>query len=349
MAIAKKIRVLVVDDSMLFVETISKLLSTDESFEIVGSAQNGADALYKANALKPDIITLDIEMPVMDGLTFLKNIFPVYTCPVVVVTSLAVDAFEAMSLGAVDFVRKPVITKSCELEAFGRKLRSIIKIASNAKIIKTDSRTYSVTQKNTANSMKLNSKSIIAIGASTGGTEALPRVLTKLPYNSPPVVVVVHMPEGFTSMFAQRLNGLCKQEVCEAVSGQYLKQSQIVIARGGKHMRVFRDNYGYFVSLAPGEKVKGHCPSVEVLFDSVAAASGRDAVGVILTGMGSDGASGLLAMRKAGAYTIGQDEDSCVVYGMPRVAYNIGAVCVQKPVDEISDEIVRWLSTPRNL
>lgn len=340
----RKLRVLVVDDSLLYVETISRLLSAEGDIEIIGRASNGADALFKAKELKPDVITLDVEMPVMDGLTFLKNLFPVYICPVVVVTSTPIDAFEAMSRGAIDFVRKPVVTKTNELEEFGKKLRSIVRIASNAKVIKTADRVYKVAPVGNIVTMKTNPKSIIAIGASTGGTEALPKVLKKLPLNTPPIVVVIHMPEGFTSMFAQRLNGMLKHEVLEAKSGMYVKNSQIIIAQGGKHMKVFADSKGYFVSLSSGEKVSGHCPSVDVMFESVAAAAGKEAVGVILTGMGSDGANGLLTMRKSGAYTIGQNEESSTVYGMPKVAKDIGAVAVQRDIHAIGDEIVRYFT-----
>lgn len=339
----RKLRVLVVDDSLLFVETLSRLLAAEGDMEIVGTALNGADALFKAKNLRPDIITLDIEMPIMNGITFLRNLFPVYTCPVVVVTALPVDAFEAMSAGAVDFVKKPVITKASELDEFGKKLRGIVRISSNAKVIRTADKVYNVSPKDDR-AVKYNIGSIIAIGASTGGTEALPKVLERLPQDCPPVAVVLHMPEGFTAMYAQRLNRMLEREVVEARHGMYLKRSQVVIAQGGRHMRILRDANGYFVSVSRGEKVSGHCPSVDVLFESVAQTAGRNAVGVILTGMGADGASGLMRIRKAGGRTIGQDEETSVVYGMPKAAYEAGAVEVQRPLSEIGTEIVRRLT-----
>jgi len=336
----KKIRVLIVDDSILFREVLCKSLGLDSHIEIVGSAVDSYDALEKIQQLDPDVVTLDVEMPKMNGIDFLKTLIPEHPLPVVVVSALPINAFEALNAGAVDFVKKPLIKHPGELNAFISELLVKIKIASTARIKRGPFMTPLPVSRlvNTSHDM------ICAIGASTGGTEAILEVIKDLPATSPGIVVVQHMPPVFTNMYAQRLDKLCKMRVKEAQNLDRVQKGQVIIAAGEYHMQLARDRDGYYIKSEQGSKVSGHCPSVDVLFDSVAAVAGRKAIGVILTGMGSDGANGLLKMRQKGAYTIGQDKESSIVYGMPMVAYNIGAVTKQMPLPRISGEIIRYLN-----
>ncbi len=344
----KKIKALIVDDSLLFREVLSKFIREDESIEVVGTACDSFDARDKILKLRPDVITLDVEMPKMSGIDFLKKLMPQYPLPVVVVSSTPENAFAALEAGAVDFIKKPVIKSPNDLKDFSLVLNEIIKAASQSKVktgfqfssSKPAVQPPSVTVKTPV----ATNNSIIAIGASTGGVEALVNILPRLPANLPPILVTQHMPEKFTEMFAKRLNRLCNFEVQEAVDGTRLTSGLCLIAAGGYHLSLMKDSRGYYVSSKPGEKVSGHCPSVDVLFNSVAKIAPENTIGVILTGMGKDGANGLLSMKNAGAYTIGQDKDSCVVYGMPMVAKQLGAVAVQKPLDDIPNTILNHLS-----
>ncbi len=336
-----KIKVLVVDDSFLFRSYMMKELSVFDDIEVVGVAMDAEEARVKITELKPDVVTLDIEMPGMNGIDFLKTYLNEYRLPFIVVTSKPEYAFDAMSAGAIDFVNKSSMRTSDDGKNFIRKLVNRIRVAKSAKI-----RTLS--EKSGLNPVvsrpvgisENNSGRIIALGASTGGTEALIEVVKRLPANSPPVVIVQHMPANFTKMYAARMNSCCPMNVKEAEDGDRLVNGQAIIAAGEFHLTLEKDARGYYVKSRRGEKVSGHCPSVDVLFESVARNAGKDAIGAILTGMGSDGAEGLLKMRNAGAYTIGQDEESCVVYGMPGVAYKIGAVMKQLPLNGIAEEIL---------
>ncbi|MGN0589074.1 MAG: chemotaxis response regulator protein-glutamate methylesterase [Ruminiclostridium sp.] len=336
-----KIKVLVVDDSFLFRSYMMKELSVFDDIEVVGLAMDAEEARVKITELKPDVVTLDIEMPGMNGIDFLKTYLNEYRLPFIVITSKPEYAFDAMSAGAIDFVNKSSMRTSDDGKSFIRKLVNRIRVAKSAKI-----RTLS--EKSGLNPVvsrpvgisENNSGRIIALGASTGGTEALIEVVKRLPANSPPVVIVQHMPANFTKMYAARMNSCCPMNVKEAEDGDRLVNGQAIIAAGEFHLTLEKDARGYYVKSRRGEKVSGHCPSVDVLFESVARTAGKDAIGAILTGMGSDGAEGLLKMRNAGAYTIGQDEESCVVYGMPGVAYKIGAVMKQLPLNGIAEEIL---------
>lgn len=336
-----KIKVLVVDDSFLFRSYMMKELSVFDDIEVVGVAMDAEEARVKITELKPDVVTLDIEMPGMNGIDFLKTYLNEYRLPFIVITSKPEYAFDAMSAGAIDFVNKSSMRTSDDGKNFIRKLVNRIRVAKSAKI-----RTLS--EKSGLNPVvsrpvgisENNSGRIIALGASTGGTEALIEVVKRLPANSPPVVIVQHMPANFTKMYAARMNSCCPMNVKEAEDGDRLVNGQAIIAAGEFHLTLEKDARGYYVKSRRGEKVSGHCPSVDVLFESVARTAGKDAIGAILTGMGSDGAEGLLKMRNAGAYTIGQDEESCVVYGMPGVAYKIGAVMKQLPLSGIAEEIL---------
>ena len=347
MALLKKIKVLIVDDSILFRTTLQQKLSTDHTLQIVGTAVDPVDAMDKIKALRPDVLTLDVEMPKMNGIEFLKRLIPKNPIPVVVVTSLPMNALDAMHAGAVDFVRKPAVNSPNDLASFVRELSSKIKVASNAHVsagqpvrkpVASGFPPALLQKANAANT-------ILAIGASTGGTESILQVVKDLPANTPGIVIVQHIPPVFSNMYAQRLNNLCTMSAKEAEDGDRVERGKIIVGAGEYQLRLCRDAKGYYVRSQKGPRVNGHCPSVDVLFQSVAETAKKNAVGVILTGMGSDGAKGLLQMRQAGAYTIGQDKESCVVYGMPMVAYQLGAVAKQLPLDQIGGEMIRYLNS----
>lgn len=339
------IRVLVVDDSLVFRKQLQMSLSQDTRIDVIATAIDPVDAKQKILSLHPDVVTLDVEMPHMSGIEFLKQLIPQTPVPVVVVTSTPTNALDALSAGAVDFVKKPVVKSPADMQKFVRDLSFKIKIASTAKVHKANMQVTapSLTQRLSA-IRPLNQSTIIAIGASTGGTEAILEVVKDLPATTPGVMIVQHMPPVFTNMYAERLDRICKMSVKEAADNDRIVQGRILIAAGEHHMRLCKDARGYYIRSQTGERVNGHCPSVDVLFNSVADVAKCRVIGVILTGMGADGAKGLLRMRQAGAYTIGQDQASCVVYGMPMEAYKMGGVSKQLPLDQISDEILYQLS-----
>ncbi len=382
------IKVMVIDDSLVFRKyLIENLPKVQPRIEIIGYATDPYDAMQKLRTLKPDVITLDIEMPRMTGLEFLKELLPKNPLPVILVSSLNVSVFDALSYGAVDFVRKPDMSKNNAKEAFVKSLSSKVVIASQARVRvpaslgkgvsgsaapgakRTASSSLSarpasasakpvvsaeklastlskgVIRLTTSNQLKLNS-TVIAIGASTGGTEATLEVMQQLPADIPAMVITQHMPKGFTKMYAERLNRLCRMEVREARDGDVLKRGLALLAPGGDfQMEVVKKGRDYVTECKPGAKVSGHRPSVDVLFRSVAEAVRSNAVGIILTGMGQDGAEGLLQMRQNGAYTLGQDKESCVVYGMPMVAYSMGAVCMQASCSAIPTALMKHLNS----
>ena len=337
---AKKIRVLIVDDSILFREVLMRGLSSDPEIEVVATAGDPYDARDKIISAKPDVMTCDVEMPKMSGIEFIKKLMPQYPLPIIVVSSTSGTVFDAMSAGAIDFVGKPDLSSVHNVENFINDLIMKIKIASNAKVhdVSMDIPTKNIVGNEIAGRGK-----IIAIGASTGGTEAIFSVLKNLPVDIPGIVIVQHIPPNFSRMFAERLNVQTKLNVKEAKTGDYLERGQVLIAPGDKHMIIRRVGDRYKVECFEGEKVNGHCPSVDVLFESVAKEAGKNAIGVILTGMGYDGAKGLMVMRKNGARTLGQDEKTCVVYGMPKVAFNIGAVERQTALDNMAYSIYSML------
>lgn len=367
-----KTKVLVVDDSSLFRQMIIQHLSSRPNIEVVGYAINAYDAQQKIPQLKPDVLTLDVEMPGMSGIEFLKKLLPTHPIPVVLVSSLNLNVFDALSAGAVDFVRKPDMSVANSKEAFYSSLDLKVQAASRAKV--RVARANSVTpaasspvpsrtqgagytagaptpQHSSAAkpipfpplSRTVLDSTIIGLGASTGGTEATLEVLKRLPANIPGMVITQHMPEGFTAMYAERLNRICAMEVREAKNGDVIHPGLALIAPGAKQMEVIRSGHNYIVQCRAGAKVSGHCPSVDVLFNSIAKNVPINKVGIIMTGMGRDGADGLLAMRQAGAFTIGQDKESCVVYGMPMVAFNIGAVCTQASCENIASVLLNHL------
>jgi two-component system, chemotaxis family, protein-glutamate methylesterase/glutaminase len=337
-SLAKNIRVLIVDDSALFRGVVSKGLSADPDILVVGTAVDPFDARDKIVETEPDVMICDVVMPKMDGIEFIRRLLPQYPLRVLVVSSVSAAVLDAMNAGAVDFVAKPDIASGRTSAAFIAELIEKVKVAAHANIPKPKALTDA--PKSVIQSGLAATKKIIAMGASTGGTEALFHVLSSLPSNLPGIVIVQHIPPMFSTLFAERLNKALKMRVKEAETGDYIENGLVLIAPGDRHMQVKKLGDRFRVELAVGEKVSGHCPSVDVLFNSVAAACGKYAVGVILTGMGSDGAKGLLAMRQKGATTIGQDAASSVVYGMPKVAFDIGAVEKQSPLDGVAQAII---------
>jgi len=338
----KKIRVLIVDDSAMFRSVLSTSLNAAPDIEVIGTAVDPIDAKGKIIEMKPDVITLDVEMPKMNGIEFLRKLLPLHKVAAIVVTASAVEAFEAVSAGAVDYIKKP--TRG-EMESFAQKLQKAVRVASTARVGAGTHLHASGAQAQSLRHSMINlaraGNKVIAIGASTGGTDAIQVVVENLPKTTPGIVIVQHMPAGFTKMYADRLNRVCQMEVKEAQDGDKVRQGLIIVGAGEFHLRLKKDPAGgYFVTSKPGEKVSGHCPSVDVLFDSVADAAKANALGVILTGMGADGAKGMLKMKQSGAFTIGQDEKSCVVYGMPMVAFNMGGVTKQAPLQNIAGILI---------
>lgn len=338
----KPIKVLVVDDSILFRNMLVQVLESDPNIQVVAQAGDPYEARDAIIQYKPDVMTLDVELPRMNGIDFLRRLMPQYPLPVVVISVLNDKVFDALEAGAVDFVNKPRNLDRTQLNNFLRQeLVTKVKIASTAKV--GGMKRVETVPENGKVSTTGNER-IIAIGASTGGTEAIFEVIRKFRRDIPGVVIVQHMPPGFTKMYAERLNNQCEVAVKEAQTGDRVVQGQVLIAPGDKQMRLVRVGDHYQVECRGTEKVNGHCPSVDVLFRSVARTAGKNAIGVILTGMGGDGARGLLEMRGAGAQTVGQDESSCVVYGMPKVAFDIGAVQYQLGVSAIAGKIYSLLS-----
>ncbi len=345
MAETRKIRVLVVDDSMVARKMIIEGLSVHPRIEVAGYAINTLDAKNKIAALSPDVITMDVEMPGQSGIEFLKSYIPTHPIPVILVSSLNLKVFDALQAGAVDFVRKPDSPES--RAAFITALTQKVLTASTAKVRTAPTATAAtgnlkVTELGASTVLD---RMVIGLGASTGGTEATLEVMKRLPADIPAMVIVQHMPRGFTAMYAERLNRLCRMEVREAKNGDELHRGLALVAPADLQARVVRIGNKYTISCAPGEKVSGHRPSVDALFQSMSEVVRDKMVGIILTGMGQDGAAGLLAMRNKGAYTIGQDKESSVVYGMPMVAKEIGAVCVQASCDNVANVLLRHLKS----
>lgn len=318
----KKIQVLVVDDSLVFREVIARGISTDPDIQVIAKAADPLEASKYILRFHPDLMICDIEMPKMNGIEFIRRLLPQYSLPVLVVSTINHAIFDALSAGAIDFIGKPDAKSPDYVKSFIYELIGKIKTAVRANVMQPKS-----LQERAAPPIVVEGKTkVIAVGASTGGTEAVARMLQSLPDNMPGMVVVQHIPPVFSGMFAQRLNQLTPFSVKEARTGDYIEPGHVLIAPGDMHIRVKKEGIKYKVECFRSEKVSGHCPSIDVLFDSVAKEAGHHAIGVILTGMGYDGAKGLLTMRRKGARTVGQDEESSVVYGMPKVAFEIGAV-----------------------
>ena len=347
------IRVLIVDDSATAREVLANALRKDSEIEVIATAPDAYTARDKIVTLKPDVVCLDVEMPRMDGITFLKKIMKFMPVPVLMVSSLtqkgASVTLDALEAGAVDFVAKPhqniydgiddiekeLISKVKMVASSNISARIAKKINHEKELVKNSEKNYSLA--NTTNK-------IIAIGASTGGTVALAELIKSFPRDMPGTVIVQHMPAGFTDSFAKRLNEISQVEVAEAKDGDTISKGKVLIAPGDYHMVIRREGGQYKVKLGTGDKVSGHRPSVDVLFNSVSKYAGANALGVILTGMGSDGAKGLLKMKIAGSKTIGQNEKSCVVYGMPKVAKYIGAVEFELDLEDINNKLISLLN-----
>ncbi|MDH5667612.1 MAG: chemotaxis response regulator protein-glutamate methylesterase [Nitrospira sp.] len=342
-----KIRVLTVDDSALMRQVLATLLSQDPDIEVVGAAPDPYIAREKIKALNPDVLTLDVEMPKMDGLTFLEKLMRAHPLPVVMVSSLTEAGCEttlrALELGAVDFITKPKIDMREGMEEVARDLIAKIKAAASAKVKRGVSGGEHETRplaRMSKSAMIKTTDTIIAIGSSTGGTEAVKDILVTLPPNTPPILITQHMPERFTRTWADRMNSLCRISVKEAEHGDSVLPGHALVAPGNYHMTLVRSGARYTVHLNQDPPVNRHRPSVDVMFDSVARYAGTNSVGVILTGMGGDGAKGLMGMKKAGAATIAQDEASCVVFGMPKEAIKLGCVDKVLALDDIADAML---------
>ncbi len=341
----QKVRVMVVDDSLVARNMIIRGLSAHPRIDVIGFAINALDARNKLAKLNPDVVTMDVEMPGISGLDFLKQYLPTHPLPVVLVSSLNLKVFDALAVGAVDFVRKP--EGQASVPSFIADLAQRVLTAAQAKVRPAPVKAPVVKEgapPPLGAAPGLNNV-IIGLGASTGGTEATLAVMKRLPADIPPMVIVQHMPPGFTKMYAERLDRLCAMEVREAKSGDELRRGLALVAPADLQCRVVRVGGRYTVSCSPGEKVSGHRPSVDALFHSMSDVVSCKMVGIIMTGMGQDGAAGLLAMRQKGAFTIGQDKESSVVYGMPGVAHKIGAVMVQASCDNVAAALLRHLKT----
>lgn len=349
MSLLKKvIRVMVVDDSAVARSYIISGLSARTNIQVVGYAVNAADAQRKVQEVRPDVMTLDVEMPDMSGIDLLKKLLPSYQVPVILVSSLNLRVFDALDAGAVDFVRKPDGSQS--KEEFINTLTQKIVVSAYAKV-RTSYPARAAQTLAAADAVPLLGpklafdQMIIGLGASTGGTEATLEVMKRLPADIPAMVIVQHMPPGFTKMYAERLDRLCAMEVREAADGDELSRGLALVAPADLQCRVVRIGNRYRVACKPGDRVSGHRPSVDVLFQSMADNVKAKMAGIIMTGMGHDGSDGLLAMRRAGAYTIGQDKESSVVYGMPMVAFDIGAVQIQASCEKIAGVLLRHLKS----
>lgn len=332
------IRVLVVDDSMVFRQILTKGIQVDQEIEVVATAVDPFDARDKILDYEPDVVTCDIEMPKMNGIEFVKRLIPQYPVPVIVVSSVSDKVFDAMNAGAVEFVSKPNASSPESVQTFILDLITKIKAASKAKVGVQEAAEVSNNK-----AKRLYSHELIAIGASTGGTEAIYSVLSQLPLGLPGIVIVQHIPPVFSRMFAERLNNQTHFTVKEASNGDIIEKDHVYLAPGDQHMQVRKGERGYFLKVFQGAKVSGHCPSVDVLFQSVAEMVGEKALGVLLTGMGYDGAKGITLMKRRGAVTIGQDEGSCVVYGMPKAAYELGGITKQSSLDLMGHHMMKLL------
>ena len=350
----KKIRVLVIDDSALMRRLLTEFLTAAPDIEVVGAAPDPLVARDKIKLLNPDVLTLDVEMPRMDGLTFLENLMRLRPMPVVMVSSLtekgAEVTLQAMELGAIDFVTKPKIDVEAGLRAYSDELITKIRTAAKAKVrgrVPEPHGSRSAAMAPTATRIFRTTEKLIAIGASTGGTEAIREVLERMPADSPAIVITQHIPAMFSGPFAARMDRSSAMSVCEAKDGQQIVPGHAYIAPGDRHLEVRRDGARYICKLTDAPPENRHRPSVDTLFKSVAKHAGANAVGAILTGMGDDGARGLLEMRRAGAPTVVQDEASSVVWGMPGAAFKLGAADRVLPLEAIAQELLRQCSTDR--
>lgn len=329
----KPVRVVIVDNSQVFREMMSAGLNVDLNIEVIATYAVNLACIDLINHVKPDVVVIDMEQSGNFGVEFVKKLLPIYPVPIIMISATDSRVLEALSAGAIDFVLKPISIKT-GIKGFINELNVKIKIAITSKI-STIKNTYI---NESFDGINKNGKiNLVAIGASTGGTEAILNILQVLPKEFPGIVIVQHIPPVFSNLFAERLNNLCKMLVKEAEDGEEVTWGKALVAPGNKQMKVVKQNGKIFVKCSDGEKVSGHCPSVNVLFNSIAECFSDDVIGVILTGMGNDGAAGLLNMRSRGSFTIGQDEKTSIVYGMPMEALRIGAIAEQSPLYGIAD------------
>jgi two-component system, chemotaxis family, protein-glutamate methylesterase/glutaminase len=361
MSTPAEIQVLIVDDSAVVRQVLTAVLEREPGIHVMGSASDPIFAMERMNRNWPDVVVLDVEMPRMDGITFLKKLMSVRPTPVVICSTLtergAATTMEAMGAGAVAFVTKPKSGLKSFLEGDGGEIVQAVRSAAAGDIRRVKAAAVALSSGSARSAavsgarplprtaLAVTTDSLIAIGTSTGGTQALELVLTALPRVGPGIVIVQHMPEMFTAAFSARLNSVCQAEVLEATDGDRVLPGRILIAPGGRHMTVERDGAQYRVRISDGPRVNRHKPSVDILFQSVARSAGSNALGVIMTGMGDDGARGLLQMRAAGARTIGQNQATCVVYGMPAVAQKLGAVEKEVPLESIAGIIEQFAAS----
>lgn len=351
-----RIKVLVVDDSAVVRQTMAEILSSDPGIEVAGTAGDPFIAAHRLRGEVPDVITLDIEMPRMDGITFLQKLMSQHPIPVVICSGLAAKgsetALKALEFGAVEIIEKPRLGTKQFLEESKIRICQAVKAAAAARIKRMPATRISqvtpkltadaVIEKSTGKAMVRTTEKVVTIGASTGGTEALRILLEAMPPDAPGIVIIQHMPEHFTAAFAKRLDGLCRITVKEAADDDTVIRGRALIAPGNRHLLLKRSGARYCVEIKDGPLVCRHRPSVDVLFRSTARYAGKNAVGVILTGMGDDGARGMFEMKEAGAATIAQDEESCVVFGMPHEAIRRGCVDKILPLDRIPEQIIRY-------
>jgi two-component system chemotaxis response regulator CheB len=345
---AKRIKVLIVDDSALVRRILTDMLSSDPSMEVLGAAGDAYIAREKIKQLNPDVLTLDVEMPRMDGLTFLRNLMRLRPMPVIMVSSLtehgAEVTLDALAIGAVDYLPKPKIDLAATLSDYKDELIAKVKMAARTRVysreVPASMSADAVLAKQAAPRQLRTTERIVAIGASTGGTEAIKEVLVQMPPDMAGIVITQHIPKLFSGAFARRMDSLCQMTVCEAQDGQQILRGHAYIAPGDQHLLVVRDGARYMCRLDDGEPVNRHKPSVDVLFRSVAQQAGRNAIGVILTGMGKDGALGLKEMREAGCPTIAQDEATSMVWGMPGEAVAVGGAVEVLPLGNIPNRIL---------
>ncbi len=346
--VQNRIKVLIIDDSAVIRHLLTEILNDSDDIEVVGTAQDPVFALKKISSLRPDVITLDVEMPRMDGLTFLEELMKTDPVPVVMVSALTRKGCEttlrALELGAIDYVPKPGIDVSKGIVDLGEEIVRKVRIAAKAKVRHRFRSRPPAPGPRTEPVISTTDK-IVAIGASTGGTQAITEIITALPESTPGIVIVQHMPPQFTRSFAERLNSLSRLDVKEAGSGDRVLRGTVLIAPGNEHTAIKRNGAMYYTEVRGGPRVNYVRPSVDVLFSSVARYAGKNAIGVILTGMGEDGARGMLEMKNAGAFTIAQDETSSVVFGMPKKAIEMNAVDRVASLEEIPDIILRHVRT----
>ena len=340
----KKIKVLIIDDSALIRSILKEIVNSQPDMVAVGAASNPLQAREMIKTLNPDVLTLDVEMPEMDGLTFLEKLMRLRPMPVLMISTLtergSVAALRALELGAVDFLAKPKMGVLEGMQAYADEIAAKIRIASRARVKGRRSTAAAVTSLPLLGTRLSSTEKLIMVGSSTGGTEALKDFLMPMPADAPAILIAQHMPEAFTQSFAERLNGLSKMTVTEGVHNERVLPGHAYIAPGHSHMLVRRSGSNYVIALSQSAPVNRHRPSVEVLFRSAAECVGDNAIGVMLTGMGRDGAVGMLEMRQAGAYNFAQDEASCVVYGMPRAAVEMGAAHESVPIHEMAQRVL---------